>query len=320
MTSIGRCLFALVPFVLLLSACGDKGSKSGGGLVIPQDINFDEKALPAISDQDFINAKALALTIGQAQGIEGQVLIGNNQSWEERTEREREFNKLSPQKQQMALDLRQVCQTDHRLDESPIQDIGVGKTALRSESKQSIGAHCPVNLLQTEEMRSVVTAYTENPLSFAANFQQNQTFISTFNDSNHIDILGSTGTRVSINVQGRLERNQNGMKSYAKATGTFDVQLVRNSYGAATGKFTLDLLISGEMQKTLASFHITENGKTYVFTKYTEPDAGGRPVTRHYIGNRRLTRAEVDQLDGFPLNTNEAGPLLNGTQSSLQTF
>ncbi len=128
--------------MVLLSACAKKDNDPAG-VIVPEDLPFNEKALPPINDQDFAHAQLVAKKVGQAAESQSQILIKKDQSNYQVGKRERKLRAMSPDAQRLIRSWQADCPPNHQKTGAPLQGKprkGGSTRALRRIPPKAIAA------------------------------------------------------------------------------------------------------------------------------------------------------------------------------------
>jgi hypothetical protein len=293
--------------LIILAAC----SKGGGndGAAIPADLPFNEKALPPISDEDLAQAKTVAKASGEAAAPQSIVLVKKDESDHDRQERETKISKLRPELQRIVRGWQQECVSNPQKSGNGIDGVPrAGQTYKTTETNAVSGARCTADLNERIDSTITVTQFSQQPLNFGMSITASGTMRAAFRDPAEQRVLGARGFDMNFTMSGRFERNGDQGSSFMRLQGSGNMDSL--DLGAIRIEATSDNLERPGAEKSLNTYRISQGGKTFVFTQYTNETNKINPVPRFFIGNRELTRDEVAAMGDFPFEVNENKTIL----------
>lgn len=287
---------------LAIIACSKGGN--GGGSAIPTDIPFNEKALPPISDADFARAKLVARTAGEAAGTMEQILIKNDETAWDQSEREKDFNKMRPEIQRLVRAWQADCKPNHQKTGKGIEgQPRAGEVYRSTETNASTGGRCPLQMSQKFDNTITVQAYNPSPLNFIMTISASGAANGAFNDPVQQQVVGATNFNMSFVMTGNYERTGETGSSYSRMDAKGAMETL--AYGGLQMAMVTQNLERNGADKTLTTTRLNEAGKDFVFTQYFDQTNKVNPAPRFFIGNRELTVQEVKDMGEFPFTPEE---------------
>lgn len=290
-------------FSLMLAACS-KGGNDNNANPIPTDLPFNEKTLPAISDAELAQAKILAKIGGDATNPNTHVLIDSNESSSDRSRRLAALAKLRPEVQQIIRDLNTKCALNPKKDQDSKDGLPTpGRVYKSSESNRTSGANCPVDMFKDNASNVRVLRFVQQPLSFAMDFTGTGSARAAYRDPEHQRILETSSFDFKFTFRGNSENNNDMTNGYTRMDGGGTLQSPTQGTIGLTA--VMESLERPEVDKSLMTVRITQNGRTFVFTQFHSAANKAMPVPRFFIGNRELSRDEVLAMGEFPFSVND---------------
>ncbi len=290
---------------LTATACSSSKNEKGGGL--PADIPFNEKALPQISEADFVQAQAVAKNTGEAAAPMVQILTKNDESNDDRRKREQKFQALKPEVQTLVRRWQIDCKPNHVKDGKGIEGKPeVGRVYKKVESVEATGAQCPVTMNEKSETQFTVTRFSQNPVNVAMSYSSAGSARTVFNNTADQQTIGAAGFAMTLTMSGRLERVGETESGYGRIDGKGDMASLL--HGPVAIQITTENLARPGLEKSLTTVNVNQGGKTFVFTQYLDKEEKSKAGPRYFIGHRELTLAEVRAMGEFPFAPNETIP------------
>jgi hypothetical protein len=295
-----RLLFLILISLLAFAGCGedDKGGSSPG-VHIPADVSLNEKSLPAISDEQFAQSKVFTQNLSSVTGLEDHIFpVGEDESWQDRQNRERRFARLTSEQQVLARHLKDNCQFDQTSATQGVENgLQVG-TVVTSQSKiiNRQTDLCAVEMLK--EMNSRFQILTLNQEAQSGSFTMAGGFHmkTRYTKPEHLAATRMSVADLNLSFSGGSRVEAGVSSSHARMNGQGFVEFTDSSLGRMDIKISGESLVKESLTRAVAILEFRNANQFHVFAFQSVTENRQQKIEKAFIGNRQLTEEEIREL------------------------